>query len=531
MSLRSWVIRGFILAGVALLAAFGWVANSWVSPERVRAQVIATLDEQFEGVEVHVGSAHMRILGGIAVSDLSLTQRLPDGTEKPLLIVPSAVLTHDKEQLNRGRLVIKKVDLENPELFLERGANGKWNVAEVAKQATPDKLVPTFVIKSGTIHITDKGPDPLPSVTLADAHLTLLNDPLPVLAIQARALAMGYGMVRVRARINRLNGGLSLGLEMPDFPLGESAVASAEKFAPDLARHVGGLTATAAVRADLNYLPESGKKWRHDIQLDLKDSRFTHPDLPWPIEKIAAIVRVVDGKVTVNDATAQINGAVVHLSLETRNEPGAKPKPAPPQSNAEEGPLARLEEHLQRIELTIQAVPLNDELFKHLPERARQARKSFAPVGSVDVGYKYVREKSGWKREVEVKPKQVAMTYDKFKYPVAGLRGTVKRTTTPACPPSTTIDLVGTAGGQLITIKGNVTGDGDDPGINVRVTGANVPIDESLFAAFPDKYAKMVRKFHAAGRGDFVAEIVQQPGAEPVRERVPHRHSRRNREL
>ena len=175
------------------------------------------------------------------------------GPKSPLLIVPSAVLYHDKEQLNRGRLVIKKVDLENPELFLERGANGKWNVAEVAKQAAPDKPVPTFVIKSGTIHITDKGPDPLPSVTLADAHLTLLNDPLPVLAIQARALAKGYGMVRVRARINRLNGGLSLGLEMPDFPLGESAVASAEKFAPDLAPHVGGLTATAAVRADLNY--------------------------------------------------------------------------------------------------------------------------------------------------------------------------------------------------------------------------------------------------------------------------------------
>ena len=114
MSLRSWAIRGLILAGVALLAAFGWIANSWVSPERVRAQVIATLDEQLEGVEIHVGSAHMRILGGIAVSDLRLTRRAADGTETPLLAVPSAVLYHDKEQLNRGRLVIKKVELETP---------------------------------------------------------------------------------------------------------------------------------------------------------------------------------------------------------------------------------------------------------------------------------------------------------------------------------------------------------------------------------------------------------------------------------
>ena len=187
MSLRSWAIRGLILTGVAILAAFGWVANSWVSPERVRAQVIASLDEQFDGVDVQVGSAHMRILGGIAVSDLKLARRAADGTLTPLLSVPSAVLYHDKEQLNRGRLVIKKVELESPELHLERGADGKWNVAEVAKHGPADKPVPTLVVKGGTIHITDRGPDPVPSVTLTDAHLTLLNDPLPVLAIQARA--------------------------------------------------------------------------------------------------------------------------------------------------------------------------------------------------------------------------------------------------------------------------------------------------------------------------------------------------------
>ena len=88
----------------------------------------------------------------------------------------------------------------------------------------------------------------------------------------------------------------------------------------------------------------------------------------------------------------------------------------------------------------------------------------------------------------------------------------MKRTTTHAGTPTTTIDLIGTAGGQRITIKGSIVGEGDDPGINLRVTGANVPIDETLFAAFPAKYARIVRQFRAAGRGDFIAEINQQPG-------------------
>jgi hypothetical protein len=509
MSLRSWAIRGFILAGVASLAAFGWIANSWVSPERVRAQVIATLDEQLDGVDVHVGSAHMRILGGIAVSDLRLTRRLPDGGESPVLAVPSAVLYHDKEQLNRGRLIIKKVELEHPELHLERGADGKWNVAEISKQGPADKPVPTFVVKGGTIHISDRGPDPVPSVTLTDANLTLLNDPLPVLAIQARALAAGYGGVNVRARVNRLTGALSLGLEMADFPLGHVAADAAKKFAPELAKHLGGLTSTASVSADLTYLPEAGQKWRHDIRLDLKESRFTHPDLPWPVEKIAASVRVVDGRVKVDNATATITGAEVRLkSLETR----AEGRFGVDGQKRDEDSLARLEDHLQRIDVEVTGVPLDDALFKQLPEKARLARKMFAPKGSVDLGYRFACDANGWKREVEVRPQQIAMTYEKFRYPVADVGGRVKRTTTHAGTPATSIDLIGTAGGQRITIKGTIVGDGDDPGINLRVSGANMPIDQTLFAAFPEKYAKLVRQFHAAGRGDFVAEISQQPG-------------------
>ncbi|HEV3437592.1 MAG TPA: hypothetical protein VG122_09535, partial [Gemmata sp.] len=148
MSLRSWAIRGLILSGVATIVALVWLANSWVSPERVRAQVMEHLLSQFENeqVDIQIGSARMRILGGIAVSDLKLTRR---GADLPFLSVPSAVLYHDKEQLNRGRLVIKKIDLENPELNLERSTDGKWNITGLFKEGPADKPVPTFVIKDG----------------------------------------------------------------------------------------------------------------------------------------------------------------------------------------------------------------------------------------------------------------------------------------------------------------------------------------------------------------------------------------------
>jgi hypothetical protein len=491
---------------VAAVAVLVWIANSWVSPERVQAQVVANLAEQFEGADVHVGSAHMRIFGGIAVTDIRLTR---PGADTPFLVVPSAVLYHDKEQLNRGQLVIKKVELENPEFHVERGVDGKWNIAEVLKATPADKPVPTFVIKGGTIHLKDNSPDPLPPITLTDVQLTLLNDPLPVLAIQMRSAAKGFGNISARARFNRIGGGVSIGVEIAEFPLGEFAATTANRFAPNLATHLAGLTATAAVNADLTYTPDAANPWRYDVRLDLKNAKYTHPDLPWEIEKITASMRILDGRLKVDDASALVNGAKVKISLETRTEQVAH---AVNRGVPEERGLGKLEDYLQKAEVSVAGVPLDDDLFKYMPERIRDTRRKFSPDGQVDLGYKFWRDSSGWKREVEMRPKQITATYEKFKYPVADLRGWVKRTDTEFAPPVVAIDLTGTAGGQLIKITGQMVGEGPDPAINLRVRGENIPLDDALVAAFPPKYAEIVRRFRGTGRGDFVAIIVQQQG-------------------
>jgi hypothetical protein len=509
MSLRSWLIRGSILTGVAAVAALVWVANSWVSPERVKAQVIATLSEQFEGVEIHVGSARMRILGGIALTDVRLTRRGSEG-EAPFLSVPSGIVYHDKEQLNRGRLVIKKIELEKPELNLERAPDGKWNVAEVMKQGPADKPIPTFVIQGGVIHIKDRGPEPLPEIELTGVNLTLLNDPLPILAIQARAASKGFGSITARARLNRVTGGILLGLDLPDFPLGEVVAANADRFSPGFGHHLAGLKAKAAITADLTYLPEAARKWRHEVQVTLKDASFTHPELPWPVETIVAKVHVVDGRIRVDDATAQVAGSRLKLSLETRAEENTK-KPAA--EAIPEDMLGHVEEHFQRVELAWTGVTFEEALFRNLPAKLKQLRQQFSPVGQADLGYKFTRDASGWKREFELRPRQIEATYEKFKYPMTIRGGWLKRLVTPNAEPVTSIDLTGTAAEQTITIKGQITGDGDDPGINLRLTGTNIPLDEKLVAAFPPRFAEMVKQLRATGRGDFVGEFVQAPGS------------------
>jgi hypothetical protein len=509
---RNWLIRGLILAGVAALAAFGWIANSWVSPERIREQVIATLGEQFEDVDVYVGSAHMRILGGIAVRDLKLVRR-GSPVDQPFFSAPSAVLFHDKEQLNRGRLMIRKVELENPELRLERNSDGRWNWTDLLRPSPADKPVPTFVAKGATLSVIDRSPEALPELHLTDARFTLLNDPLPILTITADALAQGFGPVQVRARFNRITRHATVGLELPEFPLGEVLPLAAEKFAPQLVPHVGRLTASAAVKADLTYVPGAAPVWRHDIRVEVKDGKFEHRDLPWPVEKIAVKFRSLDGKLKIEEATGKIGPAQVRAALETRNAAASAGRESPgAEIKTESDQLAQLEEQLQKLDVTVTGIPLDDALFKHLGDKAAKARRMLAPAGAIELGYKFTREGAGWKREYEVRPQSVAVTYENMKYPVAAVQGSVKKTIALGAEPVVVFDLRGKAAGQPVTLTGKMVGDGPDRAINLRLAGTNIPLDDALIGALPGKYPGIIRQFHAAGRADFVAEIVQQAG-------------------
>lgn len=513
--MRSWAIRGMILGLAAGLAGLVWLARTWVSPERVRQQVEAHLRAELPGWQVQVGSAHLRLLGGIAVRELSLRRPGSSAAAPPVLHAPYVLLHHDKEQLNRGRLVIRKIELDGPEWTWERQPDGSWNLGSWWGSGAADKSWPTVLMRQATVHLRDPS-GAWPALTLRQAQVTILNDPLPVVSVQVQAQADGWGTVTLRARFNRLDGSLAAGVELPACPLQAALAAWGSRVWPLGGDPWRGLNAVAAISADLTYLPQKSPAWRYDLRLELREGRFEHPDLPWPVENLSASLLVSGQKIVVERASGEMAGATVHLSLESRSfgtevsAPAAvSPRPA---STGRPAWLQRLEEYLQRLELTVQGVALEDALFQHLPHRVQELRRRFAPRGRLDLTYKYQRLAQGSQQEIELRPRHMQITYDKFPYPLQDLRGTIRQSLRSEQPPQTVLDLVASASGHPITIKGSVTGEGPDPGIQLRLSGTNIPLDETLIAAFPPKYAALIRRFHAQGYGDFVAEITQYAG-------------------
>ena len=111
-----WLVRGLILTVFAAIGGAVWYAQTWVSPEYVRTTLVSSLEDHFPGATVKVGSARLSVFGGITVSDLAVSW---PGETTPFFAAPSAVISHDKERLNEGRLGVRKIELERPTRRLE----------------------------------------------------------------------------------------------------------------------------------------------------------------------------------------------------------------------------------------------------------------------------------------------------------------------------------------------------------------------------------------------------------------------------
>src|SRR5262249_16882555 len=139
--------------------------------------------EQFPDVDIHVESARLRIFGGISVSDLRLTRR---GESQPFFEAPTAVIYHDKEQLGRGQLVIRKLELDGPTIRISRQPDCSGNNSGLVKPGPPDRPVPTLVVRNATVLLTDQRPGGLPPVALLGAKFSLLNDPVLLLRVETQ---------------------------------------------------------------------------------------------------------------------------------------------------------------------------------------------------------------------------------------------------------------------------------------------------------------------------------------------------------
>jgi len=542
---RCWLIRGLIVAVLAAGGFGAWVVVHWVSPEKVREAVLAHVRELVgPAVEVKVESAAVRVFGGIRVTNLTLTRA---GEAAPFVTVPSAVISHDKQEFNHGKLSVRKVELESPTLRLTRRIDGTFDLPTFPRPPdSADRVTPTVVIRDATVLVSDADPDGFPPLALKHLKLHLVNDPQPVLKVDGQCSALpaaaldddgrfdpdGFVVpLHFTAKWDRAVGQMTAHLDIPDVALRPELAPAFTRFSPDAARLIGGLTGRIAVKVDVTAADGAAEPPTAAVRVELRDCRFEDERLPKPVEHLAGTVRLERGRVFVDKLTGKLDAATIELHLETKPLFGPKPptfgprlRPLtalaqfqPPRDTEPPiDPRETAERRLERFDLAVRGLRLDDPLVVKLVPDGEKWRTQFNPVGGVDVRVAFTRPAGGWRREVDIIPNRLTVVYEKFRYPFTEVDGWLKLVTASDGTDEFRVQVTGKLGDRRVTVFGVVAGDGPDPEIALKIVGTDIPIDARLIAATPPKTAAALRKMRAGGRGDFVVDVREAFGVNRV---------------
>ncbi len=493
MAWRKWLVRCLVFSVLGTLASIGGAYYHLTNPESIRRQVVSQLESQLRGVHVRVETARLRLLGGVSVGELRIV-RADDPGLTDLLYVPSAIIYHDKEQLLKGTLAIRKVQLQRPRLRVVRERDGRWNVAGLLGPTHPEEAMPTIVIEQGTFLFEDRrGAADLMPVEIKNVNLTLVNDPLPVLAIEMRGACDLTGTLHVRASWQRVGEALSATLETGGAAIGPALVQRLASYAPEAANHVRQLSGVVQGSATLDYQCASAGPLAYHVLAHLTEGALDHPQCPLPLRGLEAHARIDDGRVTLDSLAARAGDTRLSLkgSLEALNA---------------DADLTG--------EVKIERVVLNPELFAKLPETLHDIETDYSPRGLVDIALDFGRKQGVWRRHSVIRADDAAARIVHFPYAIEHVKGVIEQEVDPAQKKNVRrIDLEGRAGSRPIHVKGEASGFEPAIGIDVHVWGEDLPLDDKLREALPPKYRRLASSFRPKGLGDFHARIHRVPGA------------------
>ncbi|MCU0704805.1 MAG: hypothetical protein MUF18_12575 [Fimbriiglobus sp.] len=546
---RTWLVRTGVAAVILGVAVGGYLAATWVTPERVRELVLAHLQTRFgDDVEIQLGSARMRLLGGLSVSDLQLTRK---GDPEPFLSVPHVVILPDKQKLNAGVLQVRKIELTNPTVRIARLADGTWDIAHHQKPHGGGEPLPTLVVHGGMVVVTDLREGGFPRAAVRNINLTAVNDPPEIVKLEgvgellaADALSSDGTVpegvfrlgVRVGMRVNRPADHVSVHVETDELTVGPDHAVLLAAFNPEAAETAERFGGMVSLTADLSTNPEPGLPPKYDLRVKVRDGRLEHPAVPWPLSQLAGTVRLCDGRVTVEKLTGKLGTATAELSGESKPDllcPAKGGGPAevpgavrcgprwpqvllahrllvPPTEEPECDPMKAAEGKLERFELKVFSLDLGNEMFARLNPDTQFIRRSFRPTGMVDVAVRFRRADGGWRREVDILPKGLSIEYEHFRYPITGVYGSLKKVNASDGTDEFQVKLTASVGDRLIGMDGRVAGGVRDPLVDLTIAGKGLLIDEKFLAALPGKYGEILSKVGANARGDVTVTLFQE---------------------
>ena len=167
-----------------------------------------------------------------------------------------------------------------------------------------------------------------------------------------------------------------------------------------------------------------------------------------------------------------------------------------------------------RVTVEGRGVPLDEDLRSALTESQRGVYDQYTPAGTADIDVEIYRPPhEGARREVVVHLNLLDgdILYQHFPYQLRHATGKV----VIARDKTEIVEVRGRHGQAEVVFSGDLVSQPEGPPLlNLRVTGTDVPLDEDLEKALPERERKILQVFHLSGLADIEGTVTRGPQTE-----------------
>lgn len=486
-----------LLAGVACAGGYAYYVSWVANPANVKALAADKIGLLFPGKEVKVGLAGFGLLSGF---DLRNVEIFESGAATPVAKLDYAHIDFSRRGLLRFALVPKNISASGLYLDLVRREDGRWNLAPPVTEGLakgPSGLAAArkravargfrATLYGAFVSVDDRFSGyrvsfQVNSLTAASdeanpAHWNTTLDfgggPVGKWFVSGKADVVG-GTLAAEFRGADVDLGEGLGTRLP-----QSARAAYDEFTP---------SGPAQVSGKISY--SQGLGWDFDITASLDGCAVRPRNFPVTVSNLAGKLRFGRAGASLEEFRGNAFGGRVEFSGATEGY-GSRPAFA--------------------VTLAATGVQATDELRAALSEGTRKVVESLNPRGVFDLAVRIGRDQGPGvplKVALDAYPREVSASYANFPYQVDGLQGHIAY-----ADGRVDIDnLAGRSGPCELLFNGSVINANHSPETALTIRARNLPLDEKLRCALPERAARAWANLALSGRCDLEANVAKATG-------------------
>ncbi len=479
-SFMRWLLLAVLVCAAGLVVGRQFLSAQL--DEQIRVHVERLFAEHYKSLDVRVEAAR-RIEGkGIEIRGFSMRARAGEAAYREWISVEEMFLAcrADLAEVLAGKPAVRTLTLRRMKVHATCSPQGKWNVAALLPLPVFNGSVPQIVIENSTIELQDLGKRPASGFALReiDARMQAEKQPDGAKKWKFAGTLLGdhFKHVKVQGLADPTGTewsawGTIEGLEMSQRMLSALPADVAEYLSVLATLH-----ARALFEFRVGHQQGAANPVDFVLQGHLAEGRVEDPRLPFPLSDLEADVFCDNRQLRIENVTAQSGPTTLELSCRCDGFLSGSPQLA--------------------LTAQIDQLPLDDRLFRLLPESLQAEWNRFAPQGTVDVVAALSLDDNRVEPDIDINCRDVSFSYHKFPMRLQQGHGVIHYGGNQI----QVREFTAMANGQTVSLAAQFRDLGPQATgwLTVR-SGGPIPLDEELMGAIHPTGQRIVRSLHPSG--------------------------------